>query len=88
MLMREEALSISTDQVANRLCTLSRRIPAIALEKSGGPDGRGKLGLILHLAAGSDVEICGEGFNSRTVKVRQNDMYYFIFAEDLPVGLC
>jgi hypothetical protein len=82
--MREEVITIPTDQVADRVCTLARRIPAITLEKSGGPDGRGKLGLILHLAAGSDVEICGDGFNSRTVRVRQNGMYYFIFSEDLP----
>lgn len=84
MLMREEAIAIPTNQLAARVCTLARRIPAIALEKSGGPDGRGKLGLILHLAAGSDVEICGDGFNWRTVKVRQNGLYYFIFEEDLP----
>ncbi len=85
MPMSEGAMPIPTDQVANRLCTLGRRVPAIVLERSGdGKNGREKLGLILHLAAGSDVEICGDGFNSRTVKVCQNGLYYFIFAEDLP----
>jgi hypothetical protein len=82
--MREEAITISTDNAVNKLCPLDRRIPAIVLEKSEqGSEGEENFGLIVHLAEGSDVEICGEGFNSRTIKVRQNGVYYFVFAEDL-----
>ena len=76
-------ISIPREKVVNRLCRLARRIPAILLEKAEH-DGRGKLGLILHLPADSDVEICGDGFNSRTVKVCHQGLYYFVFAEDLP----
>jgi hypothetical protein len=82
--LHRKSISIFGEQVGDRLRTLQRRIPAIELEepsdKNGGME---KLGLILHLASGSDVEICGEGFNGRTVKVRQNGRYYFIFSEDL-----
>jgi hypothetical protein len=41
------------------------------------------LGLIVHLPAGSNVQVCGEGFNHRTLKVRQGDAFYFVFQEDL-----
>ena len=83
--MRDEVISIPTERVVTRLCTLARRIPAILLEKSVNQSGgKGKLGLILHLPADSDVEVCGDGFNSRTVKVCHNGSYYFVFAEDLP----
>jgi hypothetical protein len=82
--MRSEMISISTEKVVNRLCRLARRIPAILLEKSDLKGQNGKLGLILHLPADSEVEVCGEGFNSRTVKVCHSGLYYFVFAEDLP----
>jgi len=83
--MREDAISIPTEKVVSRLCTLARRIPAILLEKTSEQSGQnGKLGLILQLPADADVEVCGDGFNSRTVKVCHNGLYYFVFAEDLP----
>jgi hypothetical protein len=83
--MREEAISIPTNKNVSRSCTLGRRIPAILLERSAEQNsGNGRLGRILHLPAESDVEVCGDGFNSRTVKVCHNGLYYFVFAEDLP----
>ncbi len=82
--MREDVISIPTEKVVSRLCTLARRIPAILLERSEQSDRNGKLGLILQLPADSDVEVCGDGFNSRTVKVCHNGLYYFVFSEDLP----
>ncbi|MFL6447147.1 MAG: hypothetical protein ACJ746_05600 [Bryobacteraceae bacterium] len=81
--MREEVISIPTERAVNRVCTLGRRIPAILLQEPISQDGKGKLGPILHLPAESDVEVCGDGFNSRTVKVWYNGLYYFVFAEDL-----
>ena len=83
--MREDVISIPTEKTVSRLCTLARRIPAISLENTTDQNGRnGKLGMILQLPAESDVEVCGDGFNSRTVKVCHNGLYYFVFAEDLP----
>jgi hypothetical protein len=83
--VREEVNSNSTDECMIRLCTLPRKIAAISLEKTGDQsDGPERMGLILQLPADTDVEVCGAGFNSRTVKVRHNDSYYFVFTEDLP----
>jgi hypothetical protein len=63
--------------VDSRLYTLCRKIPAIPSR------GDAKLGPILYLPAGSQVQICGDGFNPRTVKVRHHHSYYFVFQEDL-----
>jgi hypothetical protein len=84
--MCKEVISIPTERkVVSRLCTLSHKIPAISLDKSAHHnDGEAKLGLIAQLPADSDVEVCGDGFDSRTVKVCHNGSYYFVFAEDLP----
>jgi len=64
--------------------TLAEAIPVLRVDnKAGQSYGSAKLGPMLQLPAGSHVELCGAGFNSRTVKVRHNDSYYFAFQEDL-----
>lgn len=60
---------------------LSKRISAIQLVAA--EDGGAKLGLLSQLGPGATVEICGKGFNERTVKVRSSHQYYFVFLEDL-----
>jgi hypothetical protein len=49
------------------------------------PDGTGgeKLGLLTQLGSGTNAELCGTGFNERTVKVRVNGRYYFVFLQDV-----
>ena len=49
------------------------------------PDGVGRirLGTIVKLPEGADVDVCGEGFNDRTKKVCWQGGFYYIFAEDL-----
>jgi len=82
--MKEEMIFIPTEPSARGSCILSRNIPAIRLEgQTGQRFGKAKLGLIMHLPAGSRLELCGDGFNPRTVKVRHHDSYYFVFEEDL-----
>jgi mevalonate kinase len=59
-------------------------MPAFRLDsKAGYSFGTVKLGPMLLLPAGTRVELCGAGFNSRTVKVRHRDSYYFVFQENL-----
>ncbi|MBV9761192.1 MAG: hypothetical protein JO340_11560 [Acidobacteriaceae bacterium] len=41
------------------------------------------MGTILQLPAGTQVKVCGDGFNDRTVKVSSEGGYYFLFSEDL-----
>jgi hypothetical protein len=82
--MREETFFIPNKLSGAPSSTLARRIPAIRLQPPSGPSHRpAKLGLIVHLPAGSNVQVCGEGFNHRTLKVRQGDAFYFVFQEDL-----
>ena len=82
--MNEEVIFIPTEPVIQGSCTLSRKIAAIRLDGRVGQDPeKAKLGTILQLPAGSNLELCGAGFNTRTVKVRHRNSYYFVFEEDL-----
>ncbi|MBV9676398.1 MAG: hypothetical protein JO185_08690 [Acidobacteriaceae bacterium] len=82
--MKEEMIFIPTEPSVRGSCILSRNIPAIRLEgETGQRFGKAKLGLIMHLPASSRLELCGDGFNPRTVKVRHHESYYFVFREDL-----
>ena len=82
--MNEEAIFIPAEPVIQSCCILSRNIAAIRLDGRNDKDsGKAKLGRILQLPAGSNLEVCGDGFNPRTVKVRHQNSYYFVFEEDL-----
>jgi len=65
---------------------LSRIIPAFELHPE--INGQSKLGTISRLPDGALLEVCGEGFNNRTVKVRMGGKYYFVFRSDLPKAEC
>lgn len=82
--MNEKVLFIPKEPVIQGSCILSRKIAAIRLDHKLGKDSeKAKLGIILQLPAGSSLDVCGDGFNSRTVKVRHGSSYYFVFEEDL-----
>ena len=57
-----------------------------AIEVAGRSDEGQSFGTITQLPRDADLEICGEGFNERTVKVRCADSYYFVFRDDLELG--
>jgi hypothetical protein len=40
-------------------------------------------GLLLHLSAGTSVEICGDGFSDRTVQIRANHSFYFVLLKSV-----
>ena len=61
--------------------TLPRNVSAIQVLPA--PDGGLRMGTILQLPAGTQVQVCGDGFNERTVKVAWEGGYYFLFFEDL-----
>lgn len=61
--------------------TLPRNVSAIQVLAS--PEGNVRMGTILQLPAGTQVRVCGDGFNERTVKVSSEGGYYFLFSEDL-----
>lgn len=60
---------------------LSKNIPAIPLEHV--EDGREQLGAISRLPRGAQLEVCGSGFDHRTVKVVWSGQHYFVFIQDL-----
>jgi hypothetical protein len=65
---------------------LSRVIPAFELVLE--PNGQSKLGSISRLPCGALLEVCGDGFNNSTIKVRMDATYYFVFRSDLPKPEC
>ena len=61
--------------------TLARNISAIQVLP--GNEGSARLGTILQLPEGTQLRICGDGFNERTVKISCEGGHYFVFLEDI-----
>lgn len=63
---------------------LARNAPAMQII----PDGTGKvrLGTLVRLPDGAEVELCGEGFDDHTAKVLWHGASYYVFREDLQSG--
>jgi hypothetical protein len=72
---------IPDEDAGGNAVALSRTISALQLVRK--EDGSVKLGLLAQLSPGTQVVLCGSGFNDRTVKVRAHKEYYFIFRQDL-----
>jgi hypothetical protein len=75
-----DALSTSLD-CSEQSCVLSEEILATELipNRTGGM----QLSPLSSLPKGTEIEICGEGFNDRTAKVRWRGRFYFVFLQDL-----
>ena len=59
-------------------------IPAI--QACYGVDGNAELGAITHLPLGAEVTFCGDGFNERTLKIRWEGQFFFVFRNDLALN--
>lgn len=57
--------------------------PICAIQLLFTEKGEQRLGLLAQLASGTNAEICGPGFNDRTVKVRANGQSYYVFLQDI-----
>jgi hypothetical protein len=79
--LNSNVLSIPDCLVPERSHTLSKPITGIQLVLEDGKQGR--LGNVLQLAPGSRLDFCGEGYDTRTVKVRCEGKFYFVFLQDL-----
>ncbi|MBV8896862.1 MAG: hypothetical protein JO051_10160 [Acidobacteriaceae bacterium] len=64
---------------------LARNAPAMQIT----PDGSGKLrlGTLIRLPDGAEVEVCGEGFDDCTAKVVWHGSSYYVFRDDLQSSL-
>jgi hypothetical protein len=80
-MVSSEALSIPDCHSPVESYTLSRRIPAVQLVQIEGP--KAQLGPLVQLPKGAQLDLCGDGFDERTVKVRCDTSFYFVFLEDL-----
>ena len=64
--------------------TLAKKIPALQIVVA--PDGCARAGSVMQLPQGAQIQVYGEGFNERTVKVRWEESYFFVFVQDLDVS--
>ena len=76
----DRAFDNNCDTIVRKL-TLPKQISAIQMVPAGNT--HGKLGLITQLPCGATVDICGDGFNERTAKIRYGQGYFFVFLQDL-----
>jgi hypothetical protein len=75
------AMSIPRHVFIERTVSVTKPISAVQLVKD---ERQGtQLGALSQLRPGATLEVCGEGFNERTVKVRYNDCFYFVFRQDI-----
>lgn len=80
-MMNENAPFIPSQTTADQLFSLSRSIAAIEL--IGNEREHPRLGAVMQLPNGIRLEVCGQGFDDQTVKVRLNSKYYYVFVQDL-----
>jgi hypothetical protein len=75
------ALCIPECVEIEKTLTLSKEISAMELVRR--ESGAARLGAIAALPKGSQVDVCGPGFNDRTFKVRYENRFFFVFLQDV-----
>jgi hypothetical protein len=64
-----------------KICVLRKDIAAIQAISNGGS--KATLGVMLRLARGLHVELCGVGFSDQTVKIRINEDFFFVLRRNV-----
>ena len=85
-MVKSEALFIPEDrflEAHHPARIVPNRISAIQLTPTNG--GGARLGMITQLPQTAQLEVCGDGFNDRTIKVRWRDSFYFVFRADVEI---
>jgi hypothetical protein len=59
-------------------CTLQKNVAAVSANNDLKSSG-----FLIELPSGVQVEVCGVGYNDRTVEVRFNGEFYIVFAQDI-----
>lgn len=78
--MKTQQRSVPSAELPRHIA-LPKNIAAIQIQHA--EDGRSQLGVIAELPESAELDVCGEGFNARTVKVRWAGQYYFVFMQDI-----
>jgi hypothetical protein len=83
-MINAHALSTSDCEPINEgpLFCLQKNIAAIQVLPTGNSE-EPRLGMITQLPAGAELQVCGEGFNERTMKVQWAGGLYFVFLQDV-----
>lgn len=81
--MNAECISVPGVLSLPRARILPRIISGIQLIPT--EDKPGRLGLVTQLPQNAELELCGDGFDERTVKVRWLGTCYFVFRQDLEI---
>ncbi len=75
------ALFIPDVVFADQAYTLSEDVFAMELVRVENGDPR--LGPVSKIPRGAEIQACGDGFNERTIKIRWQGKFYFVFLQDL-----
>jgi hypothetical protein len=62
-------------------CTLQKNVAATHVSKD-----LKSYGFLIEIPSGVQVEVCGVGYNDRTVEVRFDGEFYIVFAQDIELG--
>ncbi len=81
MPLQSHAGELSPERAVSTVYTLSK--PIAAIKFSFSESGETRTGLITQLPKDAAVELCGAGFNDRTVAVRWQGGFYFVFLQDV-----
>ncbi len=81
--MNSAAACVSDGVSAPKARILPNKISGIQLLTTA--DAPGRVGIITQLPQSAQLEVCGEGFDDRTVKVRWLNSFYFVFRQDLEI---
>jgi hypothetical protein len=84
MINRHAFSASGCDTPGPRVYSLSKNIAGIQVLPAADA-GEPRLGMITQLPQGAELEVCGEGFNERTVRVRWAEGFYFVFLQDLEI---
>ena len=74
--------SVTVDFSVMRVFRTQRSISAIEIENH--ETGQVLVGALSEIPAGAQIELCGPGFNYRTVKAKYNESVYFVYMQDIP----
>jgi hypothetical protein len=77
--MNRGGLPLRNAHTIGRSLTLSKTIAALSIQNE---EGNPRPGLISQLRARTILQICGPGFNDRTVEIEAQLRQYFVFWED------
>jgi len=83
-MVNSEALFLPRHCLPRQVKIMRNKICAIQLIPSC--ENRARLGALTQIPQNAELEICGDGFDERTVKVRWQDSFYFVFRDDIEVA--